>query len=127
MDGQTDPRWLIYKHSILGYQKSIQVIAAQRKCRRTDRQTVWRIDDVITLFFNVGALIIMHKKELMWLIRSNNWPMQIRLSTCGFIACPVTTRVPFWVLLRNFKEAQKLRPYGRLPLHILPLGVIKFS
>ena len=104
MDGQTDPRWLIYKHSILGYQKSIQVIAAQRKCGRTDRQTVWRTDDVITIFFNVGALIIMHKKELMWLIRSNNWPMQIRLSTCGFIACPVTTRVPFWVLLRNLKK-----------------------
>ena len=62
MDGQTDPRWLVYKHSILGYQKSIQVIAAQRKCGRTDRQTVWRTDDVITIFFNVGALIIMHKK-----------------------------------------------------------------
>ena len=104
MDGQTDPRWLIYKHSILGYQKSIQIIAVQRKCGRTDRQTVWRTDDVITIFFNVGALIIMHKKELMWLIRSNNWPMQIRLSTCGFIACPVTTRVPFWVLLRNLKK-----------------------
>ena len=63
-----------------------------------------RTDDVITIFFNVWALIIMHKKELMWLIRSNNWPMQIRLSTCGFIACPVTTQVPFWVLLRNLKK-----------------------
>ena len=55
MDGQTDPRWLVYKHSILGYQKTIQVIAAQKS---GDGQT----DDVITIFFNVGALIIMHKK-----------------------------------------------------------------
>ena len=35
--------------------------------RRTDRQTVWWADDVITIFFNVGALIIMHKKGLLWL------------------------------------------------------------
>ena len=68
MDRQTDPRWLVYKHSILDYQKSIQVIAAQRKCGRKDRQTVWWTADVITIFFNVRALIIMHKKELMWLI-----------------------------------------------------------
>ena len=60
-DRWTD-RWLIYKHSILGYQKNIQVIAAPRKCGRMDRQTVWRTDDVITIFFNVGTLIIMHKK-----------------------------------------------------------------
>ena len=68
---------------------------------QTDSLTDRRCDNYI---FNVGALIIMHKKELMWLIRSNNWPMQIRLSTCGFIALPVTTRVPFWVLLRNLKK-----------------------
>ena len=30
--------------------------------------------------------------------------MQISLSTPGFIACPMTTRVAFWVLLRNLKK-----------------------
>ena len=74
MEGQTDPRWLLFelyldltqtniltKFESSRYQKSIQVITAQRKCGRTDRQTVWQTDDVIAIFFNVEALTIMHK------------------------------------------------------------------
>ena len=77
-----DPRWLVYKHSILGYQKSIQIIAAQRKCGRTDRQTVWRTDNVITIFFNVEAPIIMHKKGanvIIWLKQMTNANPSIHL------------------------------------------------
>ena len=57
MEGQTDPRWLVFKlyldltqTNILSkfesyrYQKSIQVIAAHRKCGRTDRRTDGQTD-----------------------------------------------------------------------------------
>ena len=52
--------------------------------------------------------------------------MQICLSTCGFYCSSGDHPGTFWVLLRNLKKLKGCHP-GRLPLHILPLGVIKYS